>query len=49
MLQTFYLGVLNDLSNVDHKMEAKTRAQLQISILEEISNLKKSLRKSNAS
>ena len=30
MLQTFHLGVLNDLSNVDHKMEAETRAaQLQ--------------------
>ena len=29
MLQTFHLGVLSELANVDHKMEAETRAQLQ--------------------
>ena len=36
MLQTFHLGVLNKLSNVNCKMEAKTRTQLQKSLLEEI-------------
>ena len=29
MLQTFYLGVLNKLANVDPKMEAETRTLLQ--------------------
>ena len=29
MLQTFHLGVLSELANVDHKMEAETRTQLQ--------------------
>ena len=43
MLQTFQLGVLNELANVDHKMETETRAQLQKSILEEINNLKKAI------
>ena len=47
MLQTFHLGVLNDLSNVDHKMEAETRAQLKH--MEEINDLKKAKRKSNTS
>ena len=47
MLQTFHLGIVNDLSNVDCKMES--RAQSQKSILEEINDLKKAIRKSNAS
>ena len=46
-LQTFQLGVLNELANIDHKMEAKTRTQLQKSLLIEINNLKKAVRKSN--
>ena len=29
MLQTFHLGVLNELANVDCKMETETRTQLQ--------------------
>ena len=29
MLQTFHLGALNELANIDHKMETKTRVQLQ--------------------
>ena len=49
MLQTVHLGVLDKLANVDCKMEAETRAQLQKSILEEINNLKKVVSKSNAS
>ena len=28
MLQMFYLGTLNALTNIDHKMEAETRTQL---------------------
>ena len=49
MLQMFHLGVLNDLSNVNCKMEAKTRSQMQKSILEEFNGLKKAIRKSDAS
>ena len=44
MLQTYHLGVLNELANVDPKMEAEMRAQLQKSILEEINDLKKAVR-----
>ena len=29
MLQTFHLGVLNELASVDHRMEAETKAHLQ--------------------
>ena len=29
MLQTFHLGALNELANIDCEMEAKTRAQMQ--------------------
>ena len=49
MLQTFHLGALNNLSKVDRKMEAETRTQLQKSLLNEIDDLKKAVRKSNAS
>ena len=34
MLQTLHLEVLNGLANVDRKMEAETRTQLQKSLLE---------------
>ena len=44
MLQTSCLEALNDLSNVDHKMEAKMIAQLRKSLLEEINDLKKAVR-----
>ena len=46
VLQTFHFGTLYDLANVDHKMDAEARAQLQ---LEEINDLKKAVRKSDAS
>ena len=49
MFQTFHLGALDKLANVDHMMEAETRAELQKNILEEISDLKKAIRKSDAS
>ena len=43
MLEAFNLGALNELANnVDHKMEAKTRAQL-----EAINEQKKAVRKSD--
>ena len=45
MLQALHLEALNDLSSVDHKMEAETRAQLQKSLQEEINDLKKAIRK----
>ena len=41
MLQELHLRVLNELSSLDHKMEAETRTQLQKSLLEEISDLKR--------
>ena len=44
MLQTFHLGVFNELTNVDYKMETQSRAHLQKSILEEINDLKKAVR-----
>ena len=49
MFQTFHLVVLSDLSIVDYKMEAETRTQLQKSVLNEVNNLKKAVRKSDAS
>ena len=44
MLQTFHLGALNGLANIDHKMEAETSAHLQKSIPKEIDDLKKAVR-----
>ena len=41
MLQELHLRVLNELSSLDRKMEAETRTQLQKSLLEEISDLKR--------
>ena len=41
MLQELHLRVLNELSSLDRKMEAENRTQLQKSLLEEISDLKK--------
>ena len=43
ILQMFYLRVLSELANIDHKMETETRAHLQKSILEEINDLKKAV------
>ena len=44
VLQTLHLKVINELSNVDRKMESETRTQLQKSFLEEINKIKKTLR-----
>ena len=49
MLQALHLKVINELSNVDHKMEAETRTQLQKNLLEEINEIKKELRKNDFS
>ena len=49
MLQTLHLKVINNLSNVDHKMESETRTQLQRGLLEEINEIRKTLRTRDAS
>ena len=43
VLQALHLKVINELPDVDHKMESETRTQLQISLLEEINEIKKTL------
>ena len=49
MLQELHLKVINELANVDCKMETKTRTQLQKNSLEEINEIKKILRTRDAS
>ena len=49
MLQTLHLEVLNDLSNIDYKMEAENRNQFENSLLEGINDLKKELKRRDAS
>ena len=44
ILQELHLKVVNELANVECKMELKNRAQLQKNPLEEINNIKKTLR-----
>ena len=39
MIQNLYYESLNDPSDIDHKMEAEIRSQLQKSLQEEINNL----------
>ena len=41
MLQALYLEALNELTGVDHKMEAEHRSLVEKSLLEEINELKK--------
>ena len=43
VLQTFHLKTLNELSNVDHKVEAENSNQFKKSLLEEILEIKKTL------
>ena len=43
MIQTLHLKVLNELADVDRKMEAENRNQFEKSLLEEINNIKKNL------
>ena len=44
ILQALHLKVINELANVDRKLELETRNQLQKSLLEEINKIKKTLR-----
>ena len=41
MLQTLHLETLNELTGVDHRMEAENRSLVEKSLLEEINELKK--------
>ena len=43
--QELYYESLNNLSNIDHKMEAENKNQFKKSLWEEINDLKKELRK----
>ena len=41
MLQALYLETLNELTGVDHRMEAENRSLVEKSLMEEINELKK--------
>ena len=45
VLQELHLKVINELVNVDRKMESENRNQSQKSLLEEMSEIKRTLRK----
>ena len=47
-LQELHLKVVNELVNINRKMELETRTQLQKSLLEEIIEIKKTLRTRDA-
>ena len=49
MLQDLYLKVFNDLSNIDHKMRVENRNQFEKNLLEEIENVKNTLKKVSSS
>ena len=40
-LQTLHLETLNELTGVDHRMEAENRPLVEKSLMEEINNIKK--------
>ena len=40
-LQTLHLETLNELTGIDHRMEAEHRSLVEKSLLEEINNMKK--------
>ena len=40
-LQTLHLETLNELTGVDHRMEAENRSLVEKSLMEEINNMKK--------
>ena len=44
MLQTLHLETLNELTGINHKMEAENRSLVDKALLEEINNIKKNLR-----
>ena len=43
VLQTFHLKTMNQLTGINHKMEAENRNQFEKSLLEEINEIKKNL------
>ena len=45
IFQELHLKVINELANVDCKMESKTTNQLQKNLLEEINDIRRTLRK----
>ena len=48
MLQELHLKVLNELSSLDHRMEAETRTALQTGLLEKINDLERKLKPKDA-
>ena len=48
MLQTLYSKSLTELTDVDYKMEAENRNQFEKSLLEEINNIKSTLKTTEA-
>ena len=49
MLQTLHLETLNELTCINHRMEAEHRSLVEKSLLEEINELKKNAGQSHAS
>ena len=47
MLQTLHLETLNELTGIDHRMEAEHRSLVKKSLLEEINNIKTQEQKLN--
>ena len=47
-LQTGYLKAMNELSDVDRKLSAETRAQFEKTLMEEINNIKTTLAKNDS-
>ena len=44
MLQTLHLEMLNELTGVNHRMEAENQSLVKKSLMEEINNMKKNAR-----
>ena len=42
-IQTFHLKTMNELTGIDHTMEAENRSQFEKSLLEEINEIKKNI------
>ena len=49
ILQTLYSKMLNELAGVDHKMEAENRNQFEKSLLDEINDIRNTLKTTKAS
>ena len=44
VLQELHLKIINELANIDHKVESETRTQLQKYLLEEMNEIRKTLK-----